>query len=533
MPSKAAPLKAMPSKSTPSFGVAASLFGSLFSMALLGGCTSLPSLEDRSHTSVLPLAQAKETQLGQAVSEHGTKHPGVSGLYLLDDPRGAFAARALLARAAERTLDVQYYIWEDDLTGTLLIQALLDAAERGVRVRLLLDDLGNSLSDNLLAALSEHPNIQVRLFNPFKHRNFKYLGFVTDFSRTNRRMHNKSLTADNQATIVGGRNVGDEYFGATDGTLFSDLDVLAIGPVVQEVSEDFDRYWASGSAYPVNRLLPEASPGTLEDLSSHTARVKRQPDAQTYIKALEENRTVTQLLSGELELVWAPTHLLSDDPAKGLGEAPMNGHLIDQISSIIRDSERSLDIVSAYFVPTKHGTRLLTGLANRGVNVNVLTNSLSATDVAMVHAGYAKWRKPLLKAGVSLFEMQSTERNAPPSASPAPLSSSSSSLHAKTFALDGETLFIGSFNFDPRSATFNTELGFLIENPGVAQALHQTFEQKIPTRAYQVRLNEKNDLYWLSKVDGQTKRYDTEPNTSWWKRQSVKFFTLLPIDWLL
>lgn len=527
----------MPSKAMPSSGVTASLFGplfsSLFSVALLSGCSSLPSLEDRSQSSVLPLAQAKETQLGLAASEHATNHPGVSGLYLLDDPRGAFAARALLARTAEHTLDVQYYIWEDDLTGTLLIQALYDAARRGVRVRLLLDDLGNSLSDNLLAALSEHPNIQVRLFNPFKHRTLPWIGFVTDFSRTNRRMHNKSLTADNQATIVGGRNVGDEYFGATDGTLFSDLDVLAIGPVVQEVSEDFDRYWASGSAYPVGRLLSDASPGTLEDLSSRTARIKQQPDAQTYIKALEENRTVTQLLSGELDLVWANTHLLSDDPAKGLGKAPAAGHLIDQISGIIQGSERSLDIVSAYFVPTKRGTRMLTNLANQGVDVNVLTNSLSATDVAMVHAGYAKWRKPLLKAGVSLFEMKSDEKNAPPSASPAPLSSSSSSLHAKTFALDSETLFIGSFNFDPRSATLNTELGFLIEDRGVAQAMHRTFEQEIPARSYRVKLGDENDLYWLSQVDGQTKRYDTEPNTSWWKRQSVRFFTLLPIDWLL
>ncbi|WP_227369776.1 phospholipase D family protein [Halomonas sp. M20] len=519
----------MPLKYTPAFSVAASLL----SLALLSGCASLPGLEERSPSSFLPIDEARETRLGQAASERAARHLGVSGLYLLDDPRGAFAARALLAQAAERTLDVQYYIWENDLTGTLLIQALLDAARRGVRVRLLLDDLGNSLPDNLLAALSEHPNIEVRLFNPFKYRKFKYLGFVTDFSRVNRRMHNKSFTADNQATIVGGRNVGDEYFGATDGTLFSDLDVLAIGPVVQETSGDFDRYWASGSAYPVRGLLADAAPDTLENLWARTAHIKQQPKAQTYLKALEENSTVTQLLGGELDLVWAPTHLLSDDPAKGLGEAPQKGHLIDQISSIIGGSERSLDIVSAYFVPTKHGTRLLTGLANRGVNLNVLTNSLSATDVAMVHAGYAKWRKQLLAAGISLFEMTSDEKNASPKASPAPLSSSSTSLHAKTFALDGETLFIGSFNFDPRSATLNTELGFLIEDVGLAQALHRTFNDKIPARAYQVKLSEENDLYWVSRVDGQNKRYDTEPNTSWWKRQSVKFFALLPIDWLL
>ncbi|MGC3873980.1 phospholipase D family protein [Halomonas sp. GXIMD04776] len=519
----------MPSTYTPAFGVTASLL----SLSLLSGCTSLPELEDRPQSSFLPIEEARETQLGQSVSERTEEYDGVSGLYLLDDPRGAFAARALLAQAAERSLDVQYYIWENDLTGTLLLQALYDAAQRGVRVRLLLDDLGNGLADTTLAALAEHPNVQVRLFNPFKHRSLPWIGFVTDFSRTNRRMHNKSFTADNQATIVGGRNIGDEYFGATDGTLFSDLDVLAVGPVVQEVSEDFDRYWASGSAYPVDRLLPTASPGVLDELSSKTARIKQQQNAQTYIKALEENRTVTQLLSGELDLVWAPTRLLSDDPAKGLGRAPKQGHLIDQLYDIILSSERSLDIVSAYFVPTKRGTRLLTDLADQGVNINVLTNSLAATDVAMVHAGYAKWRKPLLDAGVALYEMHAGEKNAPPSASPGPLSSSSSSLHAKTFGLDGETLFIGSFNFDPRSATFNTELGFLIEDPGIAQALHRTFEQEIPTRAYRARLDERSDLYWLDQEDGQNKRYDTEPNTSWWKRLSVRFFALLPIDWLL
>ena len=225
-------------------------------------------------------------------------HPGVSGIYTLPDARDAFAARALLAQGAERTLDVHYYIWRNDMAGTLLFEALRAAAERGVRVRLLLDDNDTSGLDTLLAALASHPNIEVRLFNPFVIREPRWIGYVTDFFRLNRRMHNKSFTADNQATIIGGRNVGDEYFGATEGVVFVDLDVMAVGPVVTEVSKEFDRYWASGSSYPVERLLPAVDPAAIAELTSSARRVERDPAAAAYMNALRNLSFVHEMDQG-------------------------------------------------------------------------------------------------------------------------------------------------------------------------------------------------------------------------------------------
>ncbi|MBN9407350.1 MAG: phospholipase D family protein, partial [Burkholderiales bacterium] len=234
---------------------------------LLAGC-SLPPLAGRSTSAALELPAARDTQLGRALGPELAAHPGLSGIHALDHPHDAFAARVLLARAAERTLDVQYYIWRGDTTGTLLLAELLAAAERGVRVRLLLDDLGTAGLDGPLAAMNGHPRIEVRLFNPFAWRSPKPLGYLADLRRANRRMHNKSFTVDNQASIVGGRNVGDEYFGATSGVLFADLDVLAVGPVVQDVSDDFDRYWASASAYPAERILPAVAPQAVAELAA-------------------------------------------------------------------------------------------------------------------------------------------------------------------------------------------------------------------------------------------------------------------------
>ncbi|MFA7523146.1 MAG: phospholipase D family protein [Halothiobacillaceae bacterium] len=515
-------------KHTSLLGSVAAFFG-----LMLAGCQPLPSIEQRPSSSALPIEQARDTQLGRAIDRHTTNHPGTSGLHLLEDPGDAFAARALLARAAERTLDVQYYIWKDDLTGTLLLQSLHEAAGRGVRVRLLLDDLGNALPDTTLAILDAHPNIQVRLFNPFRQRRLNWLGFVTDFSRVNRRMHNKSFTADNQVTIIGGRNVADQYFGATDGTLFSDLDVLAVGPVVQELSEDFDAYWASASAYPVDRLFPARSAEELVLLDAEAERVRQLPAAAHYIEELEDSHLIQALLNERLVFVWADTRLLSDDPAKGLGQIPREGYLLNHLAAAMQGNERSLNLVSAYFVPSHQGARMLTELADKGVKINVLTNSLAATDVALVYSGYAKRRKPLLKAGITLYEMRAEEQNIGPRDNPRPFSSSSTSLHAKTLGMDGETFFIGSFNFDPRSAVFNTELGFLIDSPEIATALQHAFEQRIPERAYQVHLGEDGDLFWTSRQDGQTHRYEVDPKTSWLKRLAVRFFSLLPIDRLL
>ncbi|MHA7598374.1 phospholipase D-like domain-containing protein [Alicycliphilus sp. T452] len=502
---------------------------------LLAGC-SLPSPAGRSASAALDLPAARGTQLGRALGPSVSAHPGLSGIHTLSHPHDAFVARVLLARAAERTLDVQYYIWRGDTTGTLLLAELLAAAERGVRVRLLLDDVGTAGLDAPLAALDAHPGIEVRLFNPFTWRSPKALGYLASPRRANRRMHNKSFTADNQASIVGGRNVGDEYFGATSGVLFADLDVLAVGPVAQDVSHDFDRYWASASAHPAHRILPAVDPQALADLADRALALLHSPQAQDYARAIADSDLARQLLERRLPLHWARVQMLSDDPAKGLGRTQRSGLLLPQLGAALGTPQRSVDLVSPYFVPTAAGVQAFAQLQQAGVRVRVLTNAFEATDVPAVHAGYAKHRKSLLAQGTTLYEMRSlvpeyaAEKGRPLLQR---LGNSGSSLHAKTFAVDGERVFVGSLNFDPRSALLNTELGFLIHSPALARQIAQAFEHQIPLQSYRVALDEDGRLQWRSGAGDPAPVHATEPHTTWWSRSLVWLLTRLPIEWLL
>ena len=432
------------------------------------------------------------------------------------------------SRAAERTLDVQYYIWRDDITGHALLDELRQAADRGVRVRLLLDDNGHAMDATLLA-LDEHPGIEVRLFNPFSVRHPKVLGYLTHFSRANRRMHNKSLIADGQAAIIGGRNVGDEYFGATDGVLFADLDVLATGAVLPDLSADFDRYWTSGSSYPIDRIVVAARAADAHPDSAAQARAD--PRAARFSTALRESRFVPELLAGTLVPQWARVEMVSDDPRKGLGQARDEDLLAHQLRRILaRPPRASLDLVSPYFVPTDAGVEVFVRLAVSGVRVRILTNALEATDVSAVHSGYARHRQALLRAGVELHEMR---RGASAPGRPGLLGSSGSSLHAKTFAIDGERVFVGSMNFDPRSVRLNTELGFIIDSPPMARAVADAFEREIPAAAYAVRLDERGKLVWIERREGGDIRHTREPGASLGRSAWIGLLSLLPIEWLL
>ena len=506
---------------------------SIAGLAAVRALTPLPPLEGRERSTAF--TDTEETRLGRAIAPLAEAHPGTSGIHALAGAHDAFAARMLLAETAERSLDVQYYIWRNDNTGTLLFEALHAAADRGVRVRLLLDDNNTFGMDGVLAALDSHPAIEIRLFNPFVLRGARWLGYLTDFSRLNRRMHSKSFTADNQATIVGGRNVGDEYFDAApEGELvFSDLDVLAVGPIVREVSSEFDHYWASGSAYPASRVLPPADPRGLGALRERAARTKHDPAAAEYTRAALESPFVAQLLEGRLSLEWAPTTMVSDDPAKGLGQAPPDGLITSEMRRAIGDPQSSLDLVSPYFVPAAAGTKAFAALAARGVKVRILMNSLEATDIDAVHSGYAKRRRSLLEAGIRLYEMQLVPETGAADRRAGPFGSSASSLHAKTFAVDRRRLFVGSFNFDPRSANLNTELGFVIESTALTARLTGLFDDTVPDIAYEVHLAPTGDVYWTARRGNGTVRYDTEPGTTFLQRAAVRVLSWLPIETLL
>lgn len=418
------------------------------------------------------------------------------------------------------------------MSGLLLFSVLLAAAKRGVKVRLLLDDNNTPGLDDTLRLLDSHPNIEIRLFNPFSFRILRALGYLTDFARLNRRMHNKSYTADGVVTIVGGRNIGDAYFGAGEQPLFSDLDVMAIGPVVKDVADDFERYWHCRSVSTLQNVLEMSESDSSQRIelpeSWYNDDITRR-----YLHKLETSQFMTSLDQQSLPLIWAKTRLLSDDPVKGEGKAPRHSLLPQRLFDVMGSPGERIDIISAYFVPTRAGVAQLLRMVRKGVKIAILTNSLAANDVAIVHAGYARWRKKLLRYGVELYELKPTRERVSVVHDRGLTGNSGSSLHAKTFSIDGRKVFIGSLNFDPRSTLLNTEMGFVIESEVLAEVIHKRFMQSQRDMAWQLRLDRWGRINWVDRVSGSEQVLKKEPATGFWKRVLVKLASVLPIEWLL
>jgi len=501
---------------------------------LLAGCSTLPPLSNQTISTAL--TDTADTRLGKAVHADAQAQSDKSGIYALEVPQDAFAARVLLARAAERSLDVQYYIWHGDTTGYLMFEEIWNAAERGVRVRLLLDDNGIAGLDPIIAALDSHPNIEVRLFNPFAQRRFKAFGYLTDFSRLNRRMHNKSFTADTQATIVGGRNIGDEYFGAGEHMVFADLDVVAVGRIAGETAAVFDLYWASKSAYPAEAIVGKAGADKVQAMIAQFAAVRTSAAAMRYLEAVRSTRLIQALIARDLPLEWAHVRVLYDDPTKTLNKAQKAGLLSTKLREAVGTPARGLDIISPYFVPGKEGTLALSAFPERGVRLRILTNSLAATDVGAVHAGYAKRREALLRSGAKIYELKpdAESDDVKDAKKRHKGGSSSASLHAKTFSVDRAHVFIGSFNLDPRSLHLNTEMGFVIESARLADAVSSWLDRSMDSAAYEVILARNgHGLEWIERTAQGEIHHSVEPRTGFMKRFGVGFMSLLPIEWLL
>ena len=505
----------------------------LAAAALVWGCASLPPLGERAQTRAFQ--DTGETMLGRAVSPLAAAHPGRTGVHAMPAGTDAFAARVTLARLAQRSIDAQYYIWHTDETGMLLLEELALAARRGVRVRLLLDDQGSHGADDLIAALGLDPNFEIRLYNPFAQRGARITEYLADFQRVNRRMHNKAFIADNQAAIVGGRNVGNEYFGAGTATPFQDLDALIAGDAVAAVSAEFDRYWNSASAYPWQAVVAPAASGAEQSLQARFREVRDDPDSRIYLEAVRTTPLLAALKDRSLELEWTGVSVMSDDPAKTLDrDGRRELLLIGEIAAHGMRAHRTLDMISPYFVPGEDGARALADLARSGVKVRVLTNSFRATDVSVVHAGYAKRRCGLARAGVTLYELKGTGVAATKRASAARSGSSATSLHAKTYAADGERVFIGSFNFDMRSALLNTEMGLVIQSPALAARVARFFDERLRTDAYEVRPRESGAcVEWIERTGDAQTLHENEPGTGLLRRAWLAFLSLLPIDWLL
>ena len=520
----------------------------LSALLMLFAC-SLPLRGDPPVSTVLPASETADTWIARTTLAARQAHPGLSAILPLTTGLEAFAGRVALMRSAERSLDLQYYIWHDDLTGRMIMAEAVAAADRGVRVRMLLDDNGIAGLDPILAALDSHPSIEVRIFNPFPTRRAKWIGFVTDFSRVNRRMHNKSLTADGLVSIVGGRNIGNEYFDARGTVTFADLDVVAVGPAAEAIGADFDRYWNSPVVWPAAALLPAAPADALARLREDAVAQADEPEAQTYRESIRSMVTIAEIGSRIARREWVRTSLVSDDPAKATGKAGRDSLLLARLGEVVDRPKARFDLISPYFVPMAEGTAALAGLARGGVAVRVLTNSLQANDVAVVHAGYAKRRRALLEAGVHLYELRPFETSGrrghssdsgsgPGSGSgsgPAGVAgSSSASLHAKTFALDGHQVFVGSFNFDPRSAELNTELGVIIDSSALADEMRRVFDEELERAAWTLSLGEDGGLRWTGRDEhGGLDVRLAEPDAPLWQRVFLRVVSWLPIDRLL
>ena len=505
-------------------------------LPLLAHCASAPRLDGIVPSHAIPASTA--TQLDQIVLGQLGEEEGVSRLRLVEQNAVAFAHRAATATAAERTLDLQYYIWHDDLTGRLLAAELLRAAERGVRVRLLVDDIDARDKHDIFAIADLHPNIEVRIFNPFYSRS-GLLGMASEFllrgSRLNRRMHNKAWIADNRVAIIGGRNIGDEYFGASKHSNFSDLDVAMAGPVVSDLSREFDAYWNSRNAVPVSRFdRDKPKPEELQEMIQNAAEYGAKVADTPYIAALRDVQKRGELLAAAAPaLPVKDVRLLVDDPAKIGAKTPeaQTSEVLTALAGVIEQATHEILIISPYFVPGQAGAESLVRDAGRGLRVAVLTNSLAATDAAAVHTGYARVRRQLLAGGVELFEMKRTADGETGRKQLSITGSTGASLHTKAMLIDRRWVYVGSMNLDPRSAYLNTEMGILADSPELAAQLLQQFELSTsPELSYRVELEPDGELVWYDRGGGQDRRWQHEPDASFLRRASVTLLRLLPID---
>ncbi len=495
----------------------------------LGGCASVDFDYPKTESVSLAPEQTSDTYLAGAVFDTvGTGPEGQSAFHLMPDGVEALAVRLGGAARSERTLDVMYYLFNSDLTGLLVIDALLQAADRGVRVRLLLDDVLTRGYDRGLIALDTHPNIEIRMFNPWARRYMRSLNMLFDFGRLNRRMHNKAFIMDNQAAVIGGRNIGNEYFAADESVNFGDLDTLVLGPIVDEVSDMFDLYWNHELSVPVPAITPPPS-----DPDREIGEVRQRiADAlvlagETHYSAMMNDLLAYAQLSAD-DYLWAPYQFVYDSPDKAIKKKSEQAQsILTPMREILLAAEKEIIVVSPYFVPLDSTIKGFGDMRERGVETIVITNSLASNNHTVVHSGYAPSRKPLLEQGVRLYEVRPDFQAA--GVEKSGIARSGGTLHTKAFIVDRKKVFIGTFNWDPRSAYLNTEMGVIIDEPEMAARLAQSVDAALPSHAYRLELNEDGKIRWFTEVDGEEVEFDKEPETSGWKRFKVKLFGLLPI----
>lgn len=502
----------------------------LLAVALLQACASLPPPEDRPLVRAFAVPEA--TMLGAMTTDAAARHGGHSGFLVLDTGRQAFVARAALIDAAEQSIEAQYFIWNGDVSGRYLACRLYAAADRGVRVRLVLDDINVSGRDAVIAALDEHPNIEIRIFNPSPTRAGvgKWLAFATEFQRLNRRMHNKTFVVDAAFGIVGGRNIGDEYFDLHPEANFRDRDMLAAGPIVHDISLNFDAYWNTPLAYPIGELSARAGAGM--DLRSHVAEACTLPDHVSAAFAIPRDRedALRHAVNAVSELTWAEAELVYDAPATGRETtSDLPREAARALAALVERAEREILVESAYLLLGDDQLDALAAITGRGVRVAALTNSLASNDLTANHSGYARRRSGMVAAGMELHELR------PDAASCVTwmevredCGSAIVGLHAKSAVFDRKALVVGSFNFNLRSLYLNSETVVLIHSHELAEQVAQAIERgMLPANSWQVSVTPAGGVRWLAD-DGQ--EWTHEPATGFWRRVKSRLLRLIPME---
>lgn len=507
----------------------------MFSLALitLTGCS-------------LPMNQSNKQPPIQIHAEHWLNgsnvdtqmSQGLTAYLALDDAFSSIASRLHLINKAKYNIDLQYYIWENDSIGHLILAELLKAADRGVKVRLLIDDQNGTKLDATLKQLAAHPNFEIKLFNPYKFRKLRVIDYAFRLKHINHRMHNKLIIADGAIAVTGGRNISREYFDASDNFQFTDMDILFYGTAVQHANDVFHEFWNDNLSYSVPQLLGNGNQEQLSKLRQYYELTALQKDQLKKRIELAEKQINKHLKDRPIN--WAKAHFIADSPNKIRGEATHDQLIYSQMLNIMGEPKQHLELVSAYFVPTRKGTDYLVNLSKNDVRIRILTNSFLANDVAVVHAFYQKYRHDLLQNGIKLYEFKPyIERNkrtwyevVTGNVIPAK-GKNTSSLHAKFFDIDG-IVFIGSFNFDPRSANLNSEVGLVVESDVLQKYISKSLDQYLPQIAYELKLNKQGEIIWLDQhKDGSIVEYKHDPETTKFQRFAMQAVSYLPIEWMM
>jgi putative cardiolipin synthase len=492
-------------------------------IGLLAGCATVSFEQPKSYS--IAISDADDTPLGQYAAYETAQHEGQSGFYPLRQGMDALGVRLRLAEKAEKSIDLQYFLMKNDTAGAVMANALLKAADRGVRIRFLLDDVFTTVPDHSFLLINKHPNIEIRIFNPVSRSGIYAFNFVGQFSQANRRMHNKSFTVDNSISIVGGRNIADEYFQLKEDAVFIDFDILAVGPIAAEVSSSFDRYWNHSRAVPIEQFIADKRK---EDLATVRADIAEEFDHiydTVYEQALN-SPLLQDLMAGRQPLFVGPASVLADDPdklVKAIDEAHMQ--LAKDLGDILRRAEKEIIFISPYFVPGDSGVQSIREHVARGLRVVILTNSLASNNHVPVHSGYARYRKDVIRTGAELYEARA---NATRELSGNGEGPDTLTLHTKAILIDRRYAFIGSLNLDPRSVEINAEMGLLIDSEPMVKNLTQDGDERLSVLTYRVRVNDKGKLEWHGRIDNQDVVETKEPLTGWWLRFKAWFMKIAP-----